>query len=106
MRSQICSGVKLLNSIMMGADIYESEQPYALPGYEEHIPIGIGHNCYIDGAIIDKNVRIGHDVVIKPFPRGTDLESGQVGRSGRHRRHSQKHTDPVRNNHCSLRTRL
>jgi glucose-1-phosphate adenylyltransferase len=36
--------------------------------------LGVGSNCVIEGAIIDKNARIGRDVVIKPFPRGTDLD--------------------------------
>jgi glucose-1-phosphate adenylyltransferase len=36
-------------------------------------PIGIGVNCRIEGAIIDKNARLGADVVIRPFPRGTDI---------------------------------
>jgi glucose-1-phosphate adenylyltransferase len=36
-------------------------------------PIGIGANCSIEGAIIDKNARLGSDVVIRPFPRGTDM---------------------------------
>ena len=46
---------------MMGADLYESDvdsEPAGVP------PIGIGANCRIEGAIIDKNARIGNDVVI------------------------------------------
>ena len=39
------------------------------------IRVGIKKNCYIDGAILDKNVRLGKDVVIKPFPRGTDIDA-------------------------------
>ena len=73
-RSTISCGVKLLNSIMMGADVYDQQIPGSRTE-EDRVDIGIGQNCYIEGAIIDKNVRIGHDVVIKPFPRGTDLEA-------------------------------
>ena len=29
--------------------------------------IGIGPNCDIKGAILDKNVRLGEGVVIRPF---------------------------------------
>jgi ADP-glucose pyrophosphorylase len=37
------------------------------------IPMGIGRNCYIENAIIDKHVRIGDNVII----RGHDnLEDG------------------------------
>jgi len=43
----------------------------------DQIPLGIGKNCKIEGAIIDKNVRIGEGVVIKPFSLGTDFNSQQ-----------------------------
>jgi len=43
----------------------------------------IGPNCYIEGAIIDKNARIGKGVIIKKFPPGTDLDGdGWVVRDG------------------------
>jgi glucose-1-phosphate adenylyltransferase len=38
------------------------------------IPIGIGKNCHIECAILDKNVQIGDNVVIHPFPRGKDMD--------------------------------
>ena len=41
-----------------------------------NIPLGIGPDCHIEGAILDKNVRIGAGVVIKPFPRGTEIDEG------------------------------
>lgn len=65
-RSMIASGTRIRDSILMGADYYTSEIP-ATP------PIGIGPNCTIEGAIIDKNARLGADVVIRPFPSGTDI---------------------------------
>jgi glucose-1-phosphate adenylyltransferase len=37
----------------------------------------IGQNCSIEGAIIDKNARLGENVVIRKFPRGTDLDGDQ-----------------------------
>ncbi len=36
--------------------------------------IGVGKDCIIEGAIIDKNVRIGDGCVIRPFPRGTEID--------------------------------
>ena len=52
----------------MGADYYD-------PGkWPSDIPTGVGPNCDIEGAILDKNARIGEGVVIKPFPRGTHLD--------------------------------
>ncbi|KAF0106856.1 MAG: glucose-1-phosphate adenylyltransferase [Anaerolineaceae bacterium] len=66
-RSVIAAGTVIRDSVLMGADYYTSGQP-DLP------PIGIGPGCHIEGAIIDKNARIGAQVVIRPFPRGTELD--------------------------------
>ena len=60
-RSIIQSGSTVRNTVMMGADIYETEQDVPVPGVP---PIGIGRNCSIEDAIVDKNARIGHGVVI------------------------------------------
>ena len=68
LRSVIAAGTKIKDSVLMGADYYTGELP-ASP------PIGIGPNCTIEGAIIDKNARLGANVVIRPFPRGTDVAS-------------------------------
>lgn len=72
LRSQIASGVRIIDSIIMGADYYE--RPSETDGLAS-TPIGIGQNCYIEGAIIDKNATLGDNVVIKPFPRGTELNT-------------------------------
>ena len=71
-RSQIRSGCKIKNTIMMGADYYG----FFRRGHEseEEISLGLGKNCDIEGAIIDKNACIGRGSVIRPFPRGTDLD--------------------------------
>ncbi len=65
-RSQIASGCVIKDSIVMGSDYYERER--------EGQPIGIGANCHIEGAILDKNARIGSNVTIRPFPRNTDID--------------------------------
>ncbi len=69
LRSQIQDGAVIKNSVIMGADYYDDEKTPS-----RDIPIGIGKNTFIDGAIIDKNARIGENVVIKPFPPGTEME--------------------------------
>jgi glucose-1-phosphate adenylyltransferase len=73
LRSQIHAGTKIIDTILMGADYYR--RPNDDLGAEpiSDIPIGIGCNCYIEGAIIDKNACVGDNVVIKPFPRGTEI---------------------------------
>ncbi len=65
-RSQISEGTVIKDSILMGADYYQAKRG--------SIPIGIGANCHIESAILDKNVQIGDRVVIKPFPRDRDLD--------------------------------
>ena len=69
-RSVIQSGATIRNSIVMGADYFElgltdSSQP----------PMGIGKNCVIDRAIIDKNARIGDGVVITPEGKSQNLDA-------------------------------
>ncbi|MFH2103367.1 MAG: glucose-1-phosphate adenylyltransferase [Chloroflexota bacterium] len=68
-RSIIGPGTKIKDSILMGSDYYSSgaEDEQELP------PIGIGDHCHIEGAIVDKNARVGSRVVIRPFPRGTEI---------------------------------
>ncbi len=70
LRSQIASGVKIKDSIIMGTDYYDTPERVLSSG----VPMGIGQGCTIEGAIIDKNVRMGAGVIIKPFPRGTDID--------------------------------
>jgi glucose-1-phosphate adenylyltransferase len=61
-RSIIQSGATIRNSIIMGADYFEHNRPRD----SGQPPIGIGRNCVIDRAIIDKNARIADGVVITP----------------------------------------
>jgi glucose-1-phosphate adenylyltransferase len=62
-RSVIESGSTIRNSILMGAGYYQAEAWESKPGTP---PLGIGRNCRIEGAIIDKNAHIGEEVVITP----------------------------------------
>ena len=60
-RSIIESGATIRNSVIMGADYFEEDRPAG------DVPaIGVGRNCVIDRAIIDKNARIADGVVITP----------------------------------------
>lgn len=71
LRSQIQEGAVITNSIIMGADYYETTHSRS----RNNVSIGIGPGSQIDGAIIDKNARIGAGVVIRAFPRGTDIDA-------------------------------
>jgi glucose-1-phosphate adenylyltransferase len=73
-RSLISPGSRLKNTIVMGADFYESDKGGTPQG---EIPIGIGRDCIIEDAIIDKNARIGDGVVITTHDK--DANSDGVG---------------------------
>ena len=65
-RSVLREGVRLENVIMMGADVFESDEDRKR-NEEKGIPdIGVGMNCEIKNAIIDKGARIGHNVKLIP----------------------------------------
>ncbi len=59
LRARIGSGSQLERVVMMGADFYDRE-----PIPKDVIPMGIGRNCRIRNAILDKDVRIGDNVTI------------------------------------------
>ena len=75
LRSQIQSNSTIIDSILMGTDYYDVTEE--MDQEPEAIPLGIGTDCIIEGAIIDKNARIGNGVTIRPFARGTDFNSQQ-----------------------------
>ncbi len=56
LRSLIGKNVTIRNSIIMGNDYYEPPQNDAS---SQIPPLGIGDDCIIDGAIVDKNCHIG-----------------------------------------------
>lgn len=60
-RSQVGAGTRISDSVINGLDYYSPD-------------LGIGPNCDVEGAILDKNVHLGEGVVIRPFPRGTEQE--------------------------------
>jgi glucose-1-phosphate adenylyltransferase len=70
-RSIIQSGATVRNSIVMGADYFEQDR------HEDsgRPPIGIGRNCIIDRAIIDKNARIADGAVITPEGKPENLDA-------------------------------
>ncbi|MEZ5066518.1 MAG: sugar phosphate nucleotidyltransferase [bacterium] len=66
-RTVIQPGAKIVRSVIMGADGYEGDLPRP-PGDPL---LGVGRDCHIEGAILDKNARIGDGVRITPKPIGT-----------------------------------
>lgn len=71
-RSRIDFGTIVKNCYIMGNDYFESLEDMSTPG---KIPMGIGKDCYIENAIIDKHVRIGNNVLIRGNDSLEDMES-------------------------------
>lgn len=63
-RCVIGENVTIRNSILMGADFYESHSDVANDEKRGDPCVGIGDGSTIEGAIVDKNCRIGTDVRI------------------------------------------
>lgn len=63
-RSRLESGVELQDTMMMGADYYQTESEIASLLAEGKVPVGVGENTKIRNCIIDKNARIGRNVII------------------------------------------
>ncbi len=71
-RARIGHGTTIVNSYIMGNDLYETLAEMKENAANGIPRIGIGERCYIRNAIIDKHSRIGNDVRING---GTHLEN-------------------------------
>jgi len=70
-RSRIGPGSTIINTYMMGNDVYQTLQEIV----EGDTMMGIGENCYIENVILDKNCRIGNNVIIKGGPHLKNQET-------------------------------
>jgi glucose-1-phosphate adenylyltransferase len=61
-RCRIGRGATIRNSILMGNDVFQSPAESAADLSQGRPAIGIGEEAVIDGAIVDKNCRIGRKV--------------------------------------------
>ena len=73
-RSRIEHGSRLEGVLMMGADFYQNLDELQADINRGYPRIGIGPNCFIRRAIIDKNARIGASVQILNEARQTELD--------------------------------
>ena len=80
LRTTIGPNVVIKDSIIMGCDFYEGDDSKQRKDQDRSIPMGIGEGSVIQGAIVDKNCRIGANVkIINETARDqTDLEHPQV----------------------------
>jgi glucose-1-phosphate adenylyltransferase len=74
LRSIVGAGTVLNRVVLLGSDYYESQESIT-----EHemagIPrVGIGVNCRIENTIVDKNARIGDNVVLSPAGKPENVD--------------------------------
>lgn len=78
-RSRIDSGCTIKNTLVMGADYYQSNFEREGDCSLDNIPLGIGANSTVDHAIIDKNARIGCNVQIINKDRVSEADREEQG---------------------------
>jgi glucose-1-phosphate adenylyltransferase len=59
LRCRIGRNVVIRNSVILGNDFYETPAEVAADATQGVPPLGIGEGTFIEGAIVDKNVRVG-----------------------------------------------
>ncbi len=78
-RSVVHKGAELNEVVMMGADRYETTEEIAANREMGRPDLGVGEGSVVRNAILDKNVRIGKNVVLDPtglpdnFGEGVDI---------------------------------
>ncbi len=74
LRSIVRPGAHLHRVMMMGADYYETDDDKAENARLGLPDMGVGPGSVIEGAILDKNVRIGRNVVVRNHEGEKDQE--------------------------------
>jgi glucose-1-phosphate adenylyltransferase len=77
LRCRIGRDVTIRDSILRGADYYETPEALASGEFAETPPIGVGQGSIIQGAIVDKNCRIGPRVRIINEAHVEDESAGE-----------------------------
>jgi len=74
-RARIGSGSVIKDTYIMGADSYQTLNEIEQNIQDQKPYMGIGNDCEISGAIIEKNTRIGNNVIIKGGDHLEDAEN-------------------------------
>ncbi|HEY6168441.1 MAG TPA: glucose-1-phosphate adenylyltransferase [Verrucomicrobiae bacterium] len=74
LRTLVGAGTQLHRVVSLGCDYYESAESISEHERAGKPRIGIGAGCKIENAIIDKNARIGNNVVISPNGKAENLD--------------------------------
>lgn len=75
LRSRIGKNTEINRSILMGADYYQTDESREEDLATGRVPVGIGDNTRVSNAIIDKNARVGSDVVIGEKEYTSDIDT-------------------------------
>lgn len=78
LRCRIGRDVTIRNSIVMGADYYETPESRAKANNLDLPPIGIGAGSRIQGAIVDKNCRIGVGAQVVNHEQAAECNIGET----------------------------
>ncbi len=81
-RSRVGKGSTIIDTYMMGSDYFESADEREENRHKGLPDIGIGHDCHLEGVIIDKDARIGNGVRIVAGPGDYTEGDGWVLRDG------------------------
>jgi glucose-1-phosphate adenylyltransferase len=74
LRMIVGAGTQLNRVVALGCDYFESKESI-IEHERSHKPrVGIGTNCKIENAIIDKNARIGNNVTISPAGKPENVD--------------------------------
>ncbi len=71
-RSRIGAGTTIKSTYMMGADHYQTLEEIERFTHEGIPLVGVGENCHVENAILDKNCSIGNNVRIVGGPHLPD----------------------------------
>jgi glucose-1-phosphate adenylyltransferase len=74
LRTLVGADTQLHRVVSLGCDYYESIESIAEHERAGKPRIGIGSGCRIENAIIDKNARVGNNVVISPAGKPENLD--------------------------------
>jgi glucose-1-phosphate adenylyltransferase len=74
LRCKVGAGSILNRVILLGSDYFESQESIEENEKKGQPRIGIGTNCRIEHTIVDKNARIGHNVVITPHGKPENVD--------------------------------
>ena len=74
LRTTVGAGTQLNRVVALGCDYYEMQESIIEHERAGKPRIGIGAGCRIENAIIDKNARVGDNVVISPAGKPENLD--------------------------------